>query len=162
VKKFLGLLEKICVIFAVSCLAVMISLNMIQIFSRYLLNTAFVWVYPLTMLLFVWMTFLGAFVVYHQKKDIVVLFILNKLSSAPRLVIQLITNVLVLLLLALILWQAPTLIRQQSSIMQIIPLPRYFQIIPLLVGIAGIFLDSILESIAALKNLIEKPRGVVS
>lgn len=161
-KKFLGLLEKICVIFAVSCLAVMISLNMIQIFSRYLLNTAFVWVYPLTMLLFVWMTFLGAFVVYHQKKDIVVLFILNKLSSAPRLVIQLITNVLVLLLLALILWQAPTLIRQQSSIMQIIPLPRYFQIIPLLVGIAGIFLDSILESIAALKNLIEKPRGVVS
>jgi TRAP-type transport system small permease protein len=145
-------MEKVCIAATVFCLAVMVGINMIQIFFRYVLNNAFVWVHPLTILLFIWMTFLGAFVVYHQKKDIVVRFLVDRLPGISRQVVQLVSYLLVTLLLGIILVQAPALIRQQSSIMQIIPLPRYVQVIPLLIGVAGIFIDSIMDFISATKN----------
>ena len=101
--RFLDLLEKICLIVATLAVALMIVLNIIQVFFRYVLNAAFVWVFPVTMLLFIWMTFLGAFVVYRRKKDIVVSFILNLFPGSGRRLIVLATNILILLFLILIL-----------------------------------------------------------
>jgi len=138
---------------AVLCLAIMAAVNMIQIFLRYLFNYTFIWVHPVTMLLFIWMTFLGAFVVYHRKKDIVVTFIVNLLPDTFRKAVEVLTIFLVLFLIAIILAQAPALIRQQSSTMQIIPLPRYVQVIPLLIGLLGIFLDSTMDLMSALSRL---------
>jgi TRAP-type transport system small permease protein len=164
-KHLLKITESVCAVVAVLCLAVMLAINMIQIFSRYLLNYAFVWVHPVTMLLFIWMTFLGAFVVYHRKKDIVVMFIVNRLPHATRKGVELVTSALVLFLLTIILAQAPALVKQQSSIMQIIPLPRYVQVIPLLIGLAGIFLDTVMDCLTAISEFFShfrRSRGELS
>jgi TRAP-type C4-dicarboxylate transport system permease small subunit len=161
-KHILDSMEKVCSIFTVLCLAVMVAVNMLQIFFRYVLNDAFVWVYPLTMLLFIWMTFLGAFIVYHQRKNIVVGFLVDRLPGLPRHGVQLASDFLIIFLLGLILAQAPVLIRQQSSTMQIISLPRYVQVIPLLIGVAGMFIDSVMDSISAITKIggqLRKFRG---
>jgi TRAP-type C4-dicarboxylate transport system permease small subunit len=151
--RFLGLLEKICMVVATLAVALMIALNIIQVFFRYVLNAAFVWVFPATMLLFIWMTFLGAFVVYRRKKDIVVSFIVNLLPGSGRRIIGLTTNILILLFLALILLEAPKLIAHQTSIMQVVPLPRYIQAIPLFIGLAGILLEYLVQTITSIKML---------
>lgn len=155
--RFLNLLEKICLIFSTSALGVMITLNIIQVFFRYVLNAAFVWVFPATMLLFIWSTFLGAFVVYRRKKDIVVRFIANLFPASAQEKLTLITNILIIFFLILILIQAPTLIRRQASIMQVIPLPRYIQALPLFIGLTGILLEYFSQTVALLKVLLKSP-----
>ena len=156
--KLLNLLEKICLVFSTASVGAMIILNIIQVFFRYVLNAAFVWVFPVTMLLFIWSTFLGAFVVYRRKKDIVVRFIANLFPKAAQEKLTLITNILIMLFLLLILLQAPVLIQRQASIMQVIPLPRYTQAIPLFIGLTGIFLEYLLQTIGLLKGLL-KPQN---
>lgn len=151
--RFLGLLEKICLIFSTLAVALMIVLNIIQVFFRYVLNAAFVWVFPVTMLLFIWMTFLGAFVVYRRKKDIVVSFIVNLFPTSGRKILVLTTNILIFLVLLLILFEAPKLIGHQTSIMQVVPLPRYFQAIPLFIGLTGILLEYLMQTITSIKML---------
>ena len=151
----MNLLEKICLIFSTSAIGAMITLNIIQVFFRYVLNAAFVWVFPATMLLFIWSTFLGAFVVYRRKKDIVVRFIANLFPASAQKKLTLITNIIIIFFLLLILFQAPSLIRRQASIMQVIPLPRYIQAIPLFIGLTGILLEYISQTVALLKVLLK-------
>ncbi|MCP4625605.1 MAG: TRAP transporter small permease subunit [bacterium] len=155
--KLLSVLEKICLVFSTSAIGAMITLNIVQIFFRYVLNAAFVWVFPVTMLLFIWSTFLGAFVVYRRKKDIVVRFIANLFPPSVQAKLTLITNILIILLLLLILFQAPSLIWRQASIMQVIPLPRYIQAIPLFIGLAGILLEYVHQTVALLKVRLKSP-----
>jgi TRAP-type C4-dicarboxylate transport system permease small subunit len=109
------------------------------------------------MLLFIWSTFLGAFVVYRRKKDIVVRFIANLFPASAQEKLTLLTNILIIFFLILILIQAPNLIRRQASIMQVIPLPRYIQAIPLFIGLAGILLEYISQTVALLKVLLKSP-----
>ena len=155
--KLLSLLEKLCLVLSTAAIAAMITLNIVQVFFRYVLNAAFVWVFPVTMLLFIWSTFLGAFVVYRRKKDIVVRFIANLLPTSAQEKLTVVTNILIILFLLLILFQAPTLIQRQASIMQVIPLPRYIQAMPLFIGLAGILLEYFNQTVALLKVLLKSP-----
>jgi len=162
INKLIDWLEKICLVFSTSAIGVMIVLNIIQVFFRYVLNAAFIWVFPVTMLLFIWSTFLGAFVVYRRKKDIVVRFIANLFPASAQEKLTLITNILIILFLLLILLQAPALIRRQASIMQVIPLPRYIQAMPLFIGLAGILLEYFSQTVELLKRLLKpsKQKGL--
>jgi TRAP-type C4-dicarboxylate transport system permease small subunit len=51
------------------CLGLMLVGTFATIFLR-LFNISFYWIWPWTMQLFVWMTFFGFYVVYRQKKKI--------------------------------------------------------------------------------------------
>lgn len=151
-KSILALAEQIFLVMAVLCVAVMIIVNSLQIFFRYVLNSAFVWVYPLTMLLFIWMTFLGAYVVYRRKKDIMVLFIVNLMPASMRKVLFIVTNIATMILILIILGEAPTILKQQASVMQVIPLPRYTQAIPLFLGMLGIFLEYLVDTTEVIRG----------
>ena len=155
-------MERVCLVVSVLAVGTMITMNTIQIFFRYVLNMAFVWVFPLTMLLFIWMTFLGAFVVYRRKKDIVVVFIVRMIPTGGRNILLLITNILIMLLMIWILTEAPTIFHRQSSIMQVIPLPRYFQAIPLFIGVTGILLEYSIETLDLLKDLLASAHRKIS
>jgi TRAP-type C4-dicarboxylate transport system permease small subunit len=144
--------EQACLVFCVLTVGAMIGINAVQIFFRYVFNLAAIWVFPLTMLLFIWMTFLGAFVIYRRKKDIVVSFILNLFPAAGRKAIVLLTNLLTMALLVWILVEFPMIIKSQAADMEVIPLPRYTQAVPLFIGIFGILLQYVMETVALLKN----------
>ncbi len=147
-------MEKVCIVLTVLALAVMTIINIVHIFFRYIFNISFVWVFPLTLLLFIWMTFLGIFVVYRQKKSIVVKFFLNLMPAGAQNIILLSMNILIMALLVLILAEGPGLLQKQASLLQVIPLPRYVQAIPLLIGIAGIFADYLVETADLVKVMM--------
>jgi TRAP-type C4-dicarboxylate transport system permease small subunit len=68
---------------------------------------------------------------------------------------MLITNLLIIGFLILVLFEAPNLIRRQASIMQVIPLPRYVQAIPLFIGLGGIFLEYLSQTMELLKSMFK-------
>lgn len=152
-KYILSLMERVFLHFIICSMAIMFVINMVQVCLRYIFNTGLDWIYPLTMLLFVWMTFLGAFVIYHQKKDIVMGFVVTLFPPRFQKGLLLSMNAMTVALLIIILREAPTILRQQASIMQVIPLPRYVQSIPLFIGCGGILLEYILSTYEAIVGL---------
>ena len=68
IEKILSVFEKLSRIAAVLCLGAMFLINVLNIGSRAIFNYSFVWVFPLTLFLFIWMTFFGAFVIYRLRR----------------------------------------------------------------------------------------------
>jgi len=144
--------EKMCKIIAVLCLGIMFLTNIFNILLRGLFNYSFVWIFPLTIFLFMWMTFFGAYVIYRQKREITVDFIYNRLPEAGRKWITLVSNILILGLMALLLWHAPRLIRAQMSPMQVLKIPRYFQAVPLFLFCIVLSLDFLFETVKLIQG----------
>jgi TRAP-type C4-dicarboxylate transport system permease small subunit len=144
--------EKMCKIIAVSCLGIMFLTNIVNILLRGLFNYSFVWIFPLTILLFMWMTFFGAYVIYRQKREITVDFIYNRIPEAGRKWITLVSNVLIMGLMALLLWHAPRLIHAQMSPMQVLKIPRYFQAVPLFLFCIVLSLDFLYETVKLIQG----------
>jgi len=151
-ERILAAAEQVCLVFCVLSVGAMTGINAVQVFFRYVFNMAAIWVFPLTMLLFIWVTFLGAFVIYRRKKDIVVSFIINLFPAAGRKAIILLTNLLTMALLVWILLEFPMIVKSQAADMEVIPLPRYTQAIPLFIGLLGILLQYVMETVDLLKN----------
>jgi TRAP-type C4-dicarboxylate transport system permease small subunit len=144
--------ERVCKVIAVLCLGVMFTTNIFNILLRALFNYSFVWIFPLTIFLFMWMTFFGAYVIYRQKREITVDFIYNLLPEASRKVVTLISNVLIMGLMMLLLWHAPRLIYAQASPMQVLRIPRYFQALPLFLFCIVLFLDFLYETVKLIQG----------
>ena len=143
---------KICKVIAVLCLGIMFLTNIINILLRGLFNYSFVWIFPLTIFLFMWMTFFGAYVIYRQKREITVDFIYNRLPEAGRKWITLASNILIMGLMVLLLWHAPRLIRAQMSPMQVLRIPRYFQAVPLFLFCIVLSLDFLYETVRLIQG----------
>ena len=133
--------ERVCKVIAVLCLMIMFITNILNIALRALFNYSFVWIFPLTIFLFMWMTFFGAYVIYRQNREITVDFIYNRLPETGRKITTLFSNVLIMGLMVLLLVHAPRLIYAQTSPMQVLKLPRYFQALPLFLFCIVLFLD---------------------
>jgi TRAP-type C4-dicarboxylate transport system permease small subunit len=144
--------EKVCKVIAVLCLMVMFTTNIFNILLRALFNYSFVWVFPLTIFSFMWMTFFGAYVIYRQKKEITVDFIYNLLPETGRKWTTLISNLLIMGLMVLLLVHAPRLIYAQMSSMQVLRIPRYFQALPLFLFCIVLFFDSCIETIKLIRG----------
>jgi TRAP-type C4-dicarboxylate transport system permease small subunit len=152
IEKMLLTFEKFCRIAAVLSLGAMFLINILNIGFRALFNYSFVWVFPLTLFLFIWMTFFGAFVIYRQKREITVDFIYSLLPEIGRVWITIICNILMMALLILFLWTAPRLIRSQASLMQVLQIPRYLQAIPLFLFCIGTLLNFLKDTALLIRN----------
>jgi TRAP-type C4-dicarboxylate transport system permease small subunit len=152
IEKILFAFEKFCRITAVLCLGAMFLINVLNIASRAFFNYSFVWVFPLTLFLFIWMTFFGAFVIYRRKKEITVDFIYGLLPEMGRVWVTIICNILMMALLVLLLWTAPRLIRSQSSPIQVLQIPRYLQVIPLYLFSVATFLNFLKDTVILIRK----------
>jgi len=144
--------EKVCRVIAVLCLVIMFTTNILNILLRAFFNYSFIWIFPLTIFLFMWMTFFGAYVIYRQNKEITVDFIYNRLPENCRKVITLISNILIMGLMALILWHAPKLIYAQLGLLQVLRVPRYFQALPLFLFCIVLFFDFLHETVKLIQG----------
>jgi TRAP-type C4-dicarboxylate transport system permease small subunit len=133
--------ERICKVIAVLCLGIMFITNILNILLRALFNYSFIWIFPLTIFLFMWMTFFGAYVIYRQKREITVDFIYNLLPETNRKWITLVSNILIMGLMVLILAHGPRLIRAQMGPLQVLRVPRYLQAVPLFLFCIVLFFD---------------------
>ena len=152
VEKLLFTFEKFCKIASVLSLGAMFLINVLNIASRAILNYSFVWVFPLTLFLFIWMTFFGAFVIYRLRREITVDFIYGLLPEMGRVWVTIICNILMMALLVLLLWTAPRLIRSQSSPLQVLQIPRYLQVIPLYLFSIATFLNFLKDTVSLIRE----------
>jgi TRAP-type C4-dicarboxylate transport system permease small subunit len=150
-------------IIATAILVLMLSLNLVNMVLRLLHQSEINQIVPWTEFLFVWMSFLGFVAVHHQKRDIVVDYVVRRLALAGQLAARILTDVLIIVLFALALSQVPKMIDLQSGIINMVGLPRYFLSLPFFVAAALILVDALVDLGMALQGQgrpIDVPAGV--
>ncbi len=161
VERLLGVCERVFHVFANICLALMLALNIANIASRAVFDKGIVWVFPWSVVLFVWMTFFGFYVLYRQRRDITVDFLIKRLGAGAQLVSRLLVNAIVLTLMAVMLWHAPRIVGQQVGEIEMVGLERYTLSVPLFVSCALIFVNFVVDTVEALFGQGEPPHKPV-
>jgi len=155
-KKVLDVINRIETFFIMSCLAIMVGINVLEIVVRVLLGHSFVWIYPTNLLLFSWMVFIGAAVVFYRKEYIIVEYFVRLLSSNYQRYVNIIVNFAVMGFFIFLLMEAPALIEMQAQKVQIIHIPRYFQSLPLFIGSFSALLFVFYDTLILIKGEIDK------
>ena len=137
--------ERVFLVVANGLLIGMLAINLVNILSRLLFDVGIIWVFPWTTVMFVWMVFFGFFVVYRQRKDITVDFVVKRLSPGWQRIVQRLVDVIILGLLATILAQAPELLPRQVGELDLVGIQRYWLAVPFYVSCALIALQFILD-----------------
>jgi TRAP-type transport system small permease protein len=101
-KKWMDALVKVESVASMSCMAFIILINGLGIFSRYFLNRPIVWVNELTILIGTWLFYIGIGVLYARKEDITLDLIVNKMPGWMRRATELVINAMVLIFLAIL------------------------------------------------------------
>ena len=79
-------------------------------------DVSYYWIWPWTMQLFVWMSFIGFFVVYRQGKDIAVDFVVMRMGGRAPEISRWFVDVVILLVTGAMLWQMPTIFESQVGV----------------------------------------------
>jgi TRAP-type C4-dicarboxylate transport system permease small subunit len=146
--KISRLLQKIELVAGMFCLAVMLTVIVLNIIFRYVLFKPFAWSDELSNYLFIWMSFLASAYVMGEDNHVRVTAIEQRLPKRIRNIVHLIMNVIMLLVF---LWYiAPSfgiLKNLRRSNMLRVPLKYVYLIIPIAFSlmalhvISNIFLD---------------------
>lgn len=112
-------------------LGVMLIINAVNIAWRAVANHAFDWVFPWTVLLFIWMLFLGLYVYMRERRDVVVDVIVARLPALLRKALAVAGDLVAIVVMALIIKAAPDLIKLQLGNMEAIDMPIYVRSLPL-------------------------------
>jgi len=145
----LGWCERLFRLLANLLLLTMLAINLLNIATRFVTDQGVVWVFPLTTVMFVWMTFLSFFVVYRQGKDITVDILVDRIGPAARRVARILVDLAVLGLLLVLLAEAPALLERQVGNIEMVGLQRYWLSVPFFVSAALIALHFIVDLLHA-------------
>lgn len=145
--RVLQVCEHLFLVLANACLIIMLTINVANIGQRALIDKGIHWVFAWTGVLFVWMTFLGFFVIYRRKKDITVDFVIDRLGVKGRNASRFLVNLIVMFLMAVMLAQAPKILSSQVGVIQMVGLQRYVLSLPLFISCALIFINFAIDTI---------------
>jgi len=98
-KKWMDALVKVESVVSMSCMAFIIIINGLGIFSRYFLKRPIVWVNELTILIGTWLFYIGIGVLFARKEDITLDLVVNKMPERMRWTTDLAINAIVLIFL---------------------------------------------------------------
>ena len=139
----------------------MLGLNIVNIALRAITDKGITWVFPWTVVLFVWMTFFGFFVLYRKRRDITIDFLVDRLGAWAHFVSRLLVNSIVLVLMSVMLWHAPAIYEQQVGTIEMVGLERYTMSTPLFVSCVLIFIDFVIDTIYAVAGRQKPGNGPV-
>lgn len=132
------------------CLFLMLLATAATILLRPL-EVSFYWLWPWSMVVFVWMSFLGFFVVYRRRKDIAVDFVMQRLGPRAMAASRWFVALTVLVVIGIILEQMPVILESQMGVIDGALLPggheldRYALSVPLAVSCLLIFVNALLD-----------------
>ena len=158
VDRLLGVCERVFHVLANACLAVMLVINVVNITTRAVFDTAIYWVFPWSVVLFVWMTFFSFFVIYRKNKDITVDFLIDRLGPGARVASRVLVNIIILTVIGVMLWLAPQTLASQVGTIHLVGLERYALSVPLFVSCALIFANYVIDMIDVFLG-VEEPVG---
>ena len=139
-------LSDLFLIIANVCLGLMLVGTAATIILR-LFDVSFYWIWPWTMQFFVWMSFVGFYVVYRGGKDISVDFLVLRLGTTAMRITQVAVPLLIIILMLIMLAQMPTILSSQVGVIDGVVTPwgeleRYTLSIPLGVSCFLILVNS--------------------
>jgi TRAP-type transport system small permease protein len=152
VDRFLGVCERVFHVLANACLAIMLTINILNVAKRAIFDVSIQWVFGWSVVLFVWMTFLGFFVVYRKKKDITVDFIIDRLGEKAQFASRILVNIIVIALMIIMLVHAPKIMASQVGEIEMVGLERYTMSVPLFISCALILLNFVVDSAHAFRG----------
>jgi len=156
VKKLLKRITDVEMGIALAALGVVIASNAAEIFLRFFLGKSLVWVQDVNLLLMVWMIFPGVAKIVHDKKDIVVTMLVDKLPARARSILDIASDILIIaFFIVLTKYSCQLFARQIGSTTATvrIPLVYYTSAVVLnCVTIAAIYLNELAVKFTALKK----------
>ena len=155
--RLLGLCERLFLALANGCLAILLTINVLNIASRGIWDRGLQWVFPWSTVLFVWMSFFGFYVVYRLRSDITVDFFHDRLGRRGQLFIRQFVNLLILVLMAVMVWHGPEIIERQAGIIEQVfffgvQVERYTMAVPLFITCGLILLNYLIDLIYGLRG----------
>lgn len=131
------LLESVASLFqfiAGSFLAIMLVINIANIILRNIGQPSLLWVSPWTQVLMVWSVFLAFYVMYRRHLDIVLLIVVRRFGHVGLILSRTLTAFVGLVVVGILLAEAPQILARQRGTMDLIGLTRYWLSIPLLIS----------------------------
>jgi len=124
--------ERIFLSASCACLAVMLAINVANLVTRNLTGRGIVWVWPWTGVLLIWSVFLAFYALYRRRHDITVEYFINRLPETGRRVMRVFVNVCGIVMMVVILLEAPQIVSRQVGVIDFVGLERYALSIPLI------------------------------
>ena len=157
VDRLLGICERLFLVLANGCLAILLTINTLNITSRAIWDSGLQWVFPRSTVLFVWMSFFGFYVVYRRRIDITVDFVYDRLARRGQMVVRQFVNLLILLLMSIMVWHGPEIIERQAGIIEQvyffgIQVQRFTLAVPLFATCTLILVNYLVDSLYALRG----------
>lgn len=143
------------------CLGLMLIGTAVTIVLRPL-DLSYYWIWPWTMQFFVWMSFIGFFVVYRRGKDIAVDFLVLRMGAPAMTATRYFVALIILAVTGVIIWQMPVILTSQVGVIDGVLTPwgeleRYTLSIPLGVSCMLIFINALLDVAKAMVGIPELP-----
>ena len=120
--------------------------NIAQIAGRALFDRGIPFVFPMTMFLFVWLIFVGFFVIQRHGADITVDFFIERFGRLGHRISRLFVNLLTIALMGTLIWHTPRwLIQQIGDEVEMVGVDRWIQNVPLLIACVLILLNVVVN-----------------
>lgn len=137
-------------------MVIVVAIGVVEIVARYLFRHSFTWIHDVTILLAVWMIFLGFTAVAHHGRDIVVTFAVDRLPARARALAQVVAALGAVAFAGVVTGAGYNLVRVQSgdiSHMAHIPIVLYtWPLIICAVTLLLVWLAELGHQLAALKR----------
>jgi TRAP-type C4-dicarboxylate transport system permease small subunit len=158
IDRFLSWMETLFIWASCLCLTIMLVTNVANIAVRNLTGRGIVWVWPWTGTLMIWMVFLAFYVLYRRRLDITVEYFIDRMSPKWRRATRIGVDLCGVLMMAIILIEAPQIIERQVGVMDFIGLDRYALSIPLIASSLLIAIEMALDALKiALTPIVPPP-----
>ena len=146
IDRLLGYFEKLFLWLSCACLAIMLAINIANLAVRNFAGRGIIWVWPWTGTLLIWSVFLAFFVLYRRRLDITVEYFLDRMTPTWRRSSRILVDICGILMMGIIVIEAPQIIARQVGVMDFIGLERYVLSIPLIAAAFLILIDMVLDA----------------
>lgn len=141
--RFLDMCEVVAIVIANGLLAIMLVIGFGNIVVREMLGKGIIWIFPWTMVFFVWLVFAGYFIVFRRQADVVLEILVAQFGHAGRLASRVICTLCAVALNAVIIFQLPRILELKRDKVEIVSIPDYAVTLPLFVSAGLVILSAI-------------------
>jgi len=141
--RFLDQCEVVAIVIANGLLAIMLVIGLGNIVVREVLGKGIIWIFPWTMVFFVWLVFVGYFIVFRRRADVVLEIVVAQFGHVGRLASRAIGAFCAVALNAAIILQLPRILQLKRDKVEIAAIPDYAVTLPLFVSAGLVILSAI-------------------
>lgn len=131
-------------------LAMMLVLNLINIFMRNLGFGSLLWVSAWTGVMMVWCVFLSFYPMYRRSMDITLTIFIARLGPLANRIFHFLTAICGIIVCGLLVAELPNILARQRGELELVGLQRYWLSIPLILSSALIVVHFALEILGSL------------